>query len=99
MAAFDVELLEYFRSPYAGNVLVPTAPMHDPIMTALIAYPGIVECTDTRVDVETAGTETAGTTSVNLLGILGRPNNARVGMELDVTRFWNILADSLASLA
>jgi inosine-uridine nucleoside N-ribohydrolase len=98
-AAFGVELLEFFRSSYVGNSLLPTAPMHDPITTALIAYPDIVARVDTRLDVETTGTETSGATSVDLLGSLGRPNNVRVGIELDAARFWNVLIDAVASLA
>jgi purine nucleosidase len=107
-AAFGVELLEFFRSSYAGYAPLPTAPLHDPVTTALIAHADIVTCTDTRLDVETTGTrldvettgtETAGATSVDLLGILGRPHNARVGMQLDVARFWDVLIGAVAALA
>jgi purine nucleosidase/pyrimidine-specific ribonucleoside hydrolase len=98
-AAFGVELLDFFRSTYVAHSDLPTAPLHDPVTTALIAYPGIVACRRTRLDIETAGTETAGATSVDLLGILGRPDNARVGLELDVARFWDVLIGALASLA
>ena len=98
-AAFGVELLEFFRATYVANSDLPTAPLHDPVTTALIAYPDIVTSVETRLDIETTGTETAGATSVDLQGILGRPHNARVGLELDVPRFWDVLISALAKLA
>jgi inosine-uridine nucleoside N-ribohydrolase len=69
------------------------------VTTALIAYPDIVTCVETRLDIETTGIETASATSVDLLGVLGRPHNARVGLELDVARFWDVLIGGLSALA
>jgi purine nucleosidase/pyrimidine-specific ribonucleoside hydrolase len=49
--------------------------------------------------VEVHGTETAGATSVDLRGTLGRPPNVEVAVELDAPRFWARLADALRALA
>ena len=48
---------------------------------------------------ELLGLETAGATSVDLDGMLGREPNAWVAVELDVERFWAGVAASVARLA
>lgn len=96
--AFGAELLEF----YCGGAKqrgMSAQPLHDPVAVALVAEPGLVRTVEARVDVELHGTETAGATSVDLTGQLGRPVNARVALELNVPRFWDVLLAALARLA
>ncbi|HEX6365640.1 MAG TPA: nucleoside hydrolase, partial [Agromyces sp.] len=58
-----------------------------------------LELTHTRLDIELAGTETVGATSVDLGDVLRREPNAWVATGLDVERFWTGLADAVARLA
>ena len=53
----------------------------------------------TRLDVELAGTETVGATSVDFDGMLRREPNAWVATGLDVDRFWGAVEASVARLA
>lgn len=98
-AAFGRELLDFFCGTYAEAEGMPEAPLHDPITVALLADPSLVTSVRSRVDVELNGTETRGATSVDLLGVLGRPANATIALELDVERFWRLIDDAVAALA
>ena len=53
---------------------------------------------DTFVAIETEGRWTRGATAVDLHGRLGRPANARVAMELDVARYWDLVVEAIAAL-
>ena len=73
-------------------------PVHDPCTVALLIDPTLIRCVDTFVAVETEGRWTRGATVVDLNGRLGRPPNARVAMELDAPRFWDLVLGALREL-
>ena len=73
--------------------------LHDPVAVAVLADPDAVRRVHTRLDVEIAGTETVGATSVDLDGMLQREPNAWVATGLDVERFWDAVEEALARLA
>ena len=98
-AAFGVELLNYFNSTYETDQGMPEGPLHDPVAVALVARPGLVTTVRTRLDIELHGTETAGATSVDLLGKLRRPPNASVATGVDVEGFWRLLEDAIRALS
>jgi pyrimidine-specific ribonucleoside hydrolase len=56
-------------------------------------------CVDAVVAVETEGRWTRGMTVVDLHDRYERPPNARVAMELDAPRFWDLVVDALERLA
>jgi len=74
-------------------------PVHDPCTVAMLIDPSVIRCVDTFVAVETAGRWTRGATVVDLNGRLGRAPNARVAMELDAPRFWELVISALERLA
>ena len=98
-AAFGGELLEYYCRTNAEVFGMPDGPLHDPVAVAVLADPGSVELVHTRLDIELAGTETAGATSVDFDGMLNREPNAWVATGLDVDRFWAGVEASIARLA
>lgn len=98
-AAFGAELFDFFCRTNDEVFGMPDGPLHDPVAVAVLADPGCVEVLRVRLDVELAGTETAGATSVDLDGMLGREPNAWVAVGLDVERFWAGVAASVARLA
>jgi inosine-uridine nucleoside N-ribohydrolase len=71
-------------------------PVHDPCTVALLIDPDVMTTVDTFVAVETEGRWTRGATLVDLHGRLGREPNARVAMELDAPRFWDLVVGALA---
>lgn len=98
-AAFGEELLEFFCRTNDEVFGMPDGPLHDPVAVAVLADPACVELRHTRLDVELAGSETAGATSVDLDGRHRREPNAWVATVLDVDRFWRGVAASVARLA
>ena len=98
-ARFGDELLEFFCRTNDEVFGMPDGPLHDPVAVAVLADPGSVELVHTRLDIELAGTETAGATSVDFDGMLKREPNAWVAAGLDVDRFWAGVAASIGRLA
>ncbi|GAA1828411.1 nucleoside hydrolase [Agromyces salentinus] len=98
-AAFGDELLDFFCRTNAEVFGMPDGPLHDPVAVAVLADPGCVRLRRTRLDVELAGTETLGATSVDFDGMLGREPNAWVAVDLDVERFWAGVVDAVSRLA
>ena len=73
-------------------------PVHDPCTVALLIDPTLMRCADTFVAVETEGRWTRGATVVDLHDRLGQPPNARVPLELDAPRFWDLVTRALQRL-
>jgi purine nucleosidase/pyrimidine-specific ribonucleoside hydrolase len=90
--------LAFFGRSYLDVHGVPAPPLHDPCAVALVADPGVMRCEDAFVAVELEGSWTRGATVVDLRGRLGRPANARVAVELDVERFWDLVVRGVSSL-
>jgi pyrimidine-specific ribonucleoside hydrolase len=90
--------LEFFGGTYARVFGEFAAPVHDPCTVALLIDPGVMRCADAFVAVETEGRWTRGATVVDLHGRLGRPPNARVALELDAGRFWELVIGALQRL-
>jgi pyrimidine-specific ribonucleoside hydrolase len=105
LRALDTELgrvvaawMTFFGSTYDDLWGLHWPPVHDPCAVALAIDPGLVRCVDAFVAIETEGRWTRGATVVDLHDRLGRAPNARVAMELDVARFWDLVLDAVAAL-
>lgn len=70
-------------------------PVHDPCTITYLLQPDIFEAHDAYIDVETQGQLTAGETIVDFAGLLEKENNAKVLMNLDRTKFVNLIIDLL----
>jgi purine nucleosidase len=90
--------MTFFGSMYEDLWGLPGPPVHDACAVALAIDPTLVRCVDAFVAIETEGRWTRGATVVDLDGRLGRPANARVGLELDVERFWDLVIGAVARL-
>ena len=89
---------EFFGSTYRSLFGAGAAPVHDPCAVALVAEPGVVRCVDAFMAVETDGRWTRGATVVDLRGRLGREPNARIALELDAGRFWDVVVAAVERL-
>jgi inosine-uridine nucleoside N-ribohydrolase len=98
-AAFGDELLDFFCRTNDEVFGMPDGPLHDPVAVAVLADPDAVELEHTRLDIELAGTETVGATSVDLGDMLRREPNVWVATGLDVDRFWGEVERAVARLA
>jgi purine nucleosidase len=90
------EWLDFFAGTYDRVHHLPDPPVHDPCAVALLIEPDVVRTVEAFVGIETEGRYTRGATVVDLDGRLGRPANARVAMELDVERFWDLVVAAVA---
>ena len=90
--------LSFFADTYRTVYGFAGPPVHDACALALLIDPSLVRSVDAFVAIETEGRWTRGATVVDLHGRLGRPPNARIPMELDVARFWDVVVDAVAAL-
>src|SRR4051794_21448353 len=105
IAALDTEVarvvagwMTYFGSTYEDLFGLSGPPVHDPCAVALAIDRSLVRCVDTFVAIETEGRWTRGATVVDLHGRLGRAPNARVAMDLDAERFWDLVVGAVDAL-
>jgi inosine-uridine nucleoside N-ribohydrolase len=90
-------LLEFFADTYLQVFGFPAPPVHDPCAVARVIDPTLLRAKPMHVDIELRGERTTGRTVCDLYGSTGQPANVEVGLELDVTRFWDLLIDTLAT--
>jgi purine nucleosidase/pyrimidine-specific ribonucleoside hydrolase len=105
LLALDTELgrvvagwMTFFGSTYEDLWGLPGPPVHDACAVALAIDPTMFRCTESFVAIETEGRWTRGATVVDLHGRLGREPNARVAMEIDAERFWDLVIGALERL-
>lgn len=81
---------------YRGGSMKTGLKMYDSCAMAYLLKPELYEIAETYVDVELAGTMTAGCTLVDLKGYLGKPNNAKVCMSINQELFRTWFLDGIA---
>lgn len=81
---------------YRGGSMKTGLKMYDSCAMAYLLEPEMYEIAETYVDVELAGTMTAGCTLVDLKGYLGQPNNAKVCMSINQELFRTWFLDCIA---
>jgi purine nucleosidase/pyrimidine-specific ribonucleoside hydrolase len=90
--------MTFFGSTYEDLWGLPGPPVHDACAVALAIDPTLVRCVDAFVAIETEGQWTRGATVVDLHDRLGHAPNARVAMELDAERFWDLTIGAVEAL-
>ncbi len=97
VATFVADLLVFFAETYHRVFGFTAPPLHDPCAVAAVIDPTILKADMMHVEIETAGTWTAGSTVCDVHGVLGLPPNARVGYGLEVERFWDMVIAAVLS--
>jgi purine nucleosidase len=95
---FVAELLAFFGAAYAAVHGFAAPPVHDPCAVAFVIDPDVLTTRRAPLDVETAGTLTAGMTVADLRGPEPDDCRTRVAVTLDRTRFWDLVVDALTRL-
>ncbi|ABX42188.1 ribonucleoside hydrolase RihC [Lachnoclostridium phytofermentans] len=80
---------------YRGGSFNTGLKMYDSTAIAYLLAPEIYEVVDTYVDVELAGSMTAGCTVVDLKGYLKQSNNAKVCIDVDADKFRKWFKESI----
>jgi purine nucleosidase len=99
MVRFIADALRFymeFHSRYDGFY---GAFIHDALAVAAALEPSLVRTEALTVDVELAGTLTAGETVTDWRRVWGRPANVEVAVEADVSRFMEMFVDRVGGLA
>lgn len=92
-----IGLLKFFAKTYYEVFEMPDPPLHDPVAVALLIDRTVVKTRMVNVEVELSGTLTRGATVVDLHNRLGRSANCNVALELDRSKFWNLMLTAIRS--
>lgn len=80
---------------YRGGSFNTGLKMYDSTAIAYLLAPEIYEVVDTYIDVELAGSMTAGCTVVDLRGYLKQPNNAKICLDINPDKFRQWFKESI----
>ncbi len=95
VATFVADLLVFFAETYRNVFGFAAPPLHDPCAVAAVIDPSILKAQMMRVEIETVGAWTVGSTICDVHHVLGKEPNARVGYGLEVERFWELVIETI----
>ncbi|MFT4042302.1 MAG: nucleoside hydrolase [Gordonia sp. (in: high G+C Gram-positive bacteria)] len=95
---FCVSLLDFFGDRYAQHQGFDRPPVHDLCPIVHLIEPEIFDIRRAEVVVEVDGRYTAGQTVVDLRP-QSVPGRHRVALDMDVARFWDVVIESIATIA
>jgi inosine-uridine nucleoside N-ribohydrolase len=98
VGAFVAELNDFFSRYHKETYGWDGAPIHDAVAVAHVIRPGLVETKLCNVEVELESELCRGRTVVDVWQRTDRPQNAHVGVDLDVDAFFELLVERIASL-
>jgi len=93
VAKVVAEWLDFFYG-FHRSIGYPGAPVHDAVAVAALVRPEILTMQDMYVAVETTGDYCRGTTVGDPMGILKKPANARVILDIDRKAFVDLLVEA-----
>ena len=97
VATLAADLLVFFAESYRSVFGFSSPPVHDPCAVAAVIEPAIVRSHSMHVEIETEGILSVGRTMCDVYGTMQQPANARVGYDLDVPRFWEMVIQSIVA--
>lgn len=90
-----VQSMGFYGSKYLELAGYEAPALHDVCAVGYVIDPSIFGVKEARVDVELARSHTYGRTVCDFRGITGRPMNAKVALEIDKDRLWELLIEAL----
>lgn len=99
LSDFVIDMFGFFRAAYQRRLGFADPPVHDPVAVAGLVDPDVFTTRRAFVTVELRGEWTRGMTVTDFGDVLGRPHNTSVGIDLDRTRFWDLVIDAMRRLA
>src|SRR5579862_2226838 len=92
------ELSDFFQRFHEQRYGFEGSPIHDAMAVGHVIDPTLVTTLHTNVEIETASAHCDGRTVVDRWRVTGKPANAHVGIDVDASRFLDLLVERLASL-
>ena len=99
VSRFVGQLIAAFGRAYRDVQGFDAPPVHDPCAVAYVIDPAIVATRRAGLTVELAGGHTTGMTVADLRGPEPTDCHTRVGVGLDVERFWDLVVDAVRRLS
>lgn len=90
-----VEALEYFGLAYKKSLALDNPPLHDPCVVAYLIDRSVLTVKEMRVDIDLSHGLNYGRTVCDYYHRSEKKVNAKVALDLDKERFWEILLQNL----
>jgi inosine-uridine nucleoside N-ribohydrolase len=92
------ELSDFFQRFHEERYGFDGSPIHDAMAVAEVVDPTLLETVECNVEIETSSEHCDGRTVVDRWLVTDGPRNARVGVDVDASRFLDMLVDRLSTL-
>ena len=90
------DMMEFYNSTQKSTFGLDGGPLHDPVTISYLIDPEVLTLKECHVDIEISSEQCNGRTNCDVTGFLGLKENARVALDIDVERYWNIVEDCLS---
>ncbi|MFN8378743.1 MAG: nucleoside hydrolase [Anaerolineae bacterium] len=90
-----VDLMTFFNMTQKQVFGWEGGPLHDPVTIAYLIDPTVLTLKDMFTQIDIRGEQSYGRTNSDFFGILGKPANSKVAIDIDVAKFWDIIEAGL----
>ncbi len=98
IGGFVADLIDFFAVYHLETYGWDGAPIHDAVAVGHVIRPGLVTTIESNVEIEVESDLCRGRTVVDRWKRTGRPSNARVGTDMDVEGFFDLLVERIGRL-
>jgi len=92
------ELSDFFQRFHESRYGFDGSPIHDALAVAEVIDPSLVTTVECNVEIETASQWCDGRTVVDRWNVTDRPHNCRAGIDVDASRFLELLVERISTL-
>ena len=86
-----VKLMKAFNQNQQNVFNLPAGPLHDPVTIAYLIDPSIVSLKKVSCQIDLSHGPSYGRTNIDRFDYLKRPKNIEVAIDIDVTKFWDLI--------
>lgn len=90
-ARLFVDLMRFFNATQKRVFGWDGGPLHDPVTIAYLIDPSVLSLKKMYASVDIRGVDSYGRTNCDAFNYLGREPNVHVAIDIDVSKFWNII--------
>lgn len=94
-AKLFADLMRFFNKSQKEVFGWEGGPLHDPVTIASLIDPDLVTTKDMYTEIDIRGVQSYGRTNCDFFGYSKREPNSRVGVDIDVERFWDIIEQGI----
>jgi ribosylpyrimidine nucleosidase len=94
-----IDLMTFFNKTQKQVFGWDGGPLHDPVTIAYLIDPSVVTLKEMFTQIDIRSEQSYGRTNSDFFGILGKPPNSSVAVDIDVAKFWDIIEAGLRAYA